>query len=162
MSRKEPMDKIAAFHYLALAVQRESGRMLGEALRPLGLTPAQSEVLEALSGSRPISLGELGSRLLCETGSPSRLVDRLVGAGLVERRPSLKDKRAVVLGLTAAGRETARLAAEAMEGHWAALEALLEDAPLEDINRHLWRMAGQTPSGRALRWRQGREVTRGG
>ena len=156
------MKKIEAFHYLVLAVQRESGRMLGEALRALGLTPAQHEVLEVLSGSRPLTLNELGSRLLCETGSPSRLVDRLVGAGLVERRPSLEDKRAVVLGLTTAGRKIERLADQAMEGHWNALEAVLEGAPVEEINGHLWRMAGQLPSGRALRWRQGREIKGGG
>jgi DNA-binding MarR family transcriptional regulator len=35
-----------------------------------------------------------------------RLVDRLVGDGLVERRPSLRDKRAVALHLTKAGETT--------------------------------------------------------
>ena len=70
---------------LILAAQRESQRMLSEALRPLGITPAQGEVLSVLSSHPPLTLNALGERLVCETGSPSRLVSGVVRRGWVGR-----------------------------------------------------------------------------
>jgi len=78
--------------------------MLAAALRPLGLTPSQAEVLRVLGDREPLSLGELGELLICESGTnPSRLVDRLVGLGLVQR-DAADDRRRLVLGLTDEGR----------------------------------------------------------
>jgi DNA-binding MarR family transcriptional regulator len=86
--------------YLILAVQREGSRRLAARLRDAGLTPAQAEVLDVLRDRAPLSLAELGRLLICETGSPSRLVDVLVQRGLVTRTPSPHDRRVVSLGLT--------------------------------------------------------------
>ncbi len=91
--------------YLILAVQREDGRRHATRLRAAGLTPAQAEVLEVLAASAPLTLAELGRLLICETGSPSRLVDTLVQRGLVTRTPGDRDRRVVSLGLSPAGRE---------------------------------------------------------
>ena len=90
--------------YLILAVQREGSRRLAARLRDAGLTPAQAEVLDVLRDRAPLSLAELGRLLVCETGSPSRLVDALVQRGLVARTPSPQDRRVVSLALTEAGR----------------------------------------------------------
>jgi DNA-binding MarR family transcriptional regulator len=46
--------------------------------------------------------------LIAEAGHPSRLVDRLVEAGLVERRAAQDDRRRVELKLTPSGRRLAR------------------------------------------------------
>ncbi|MFN8125266.1 MAG: MarR family transcriptional regulator [Candidatus Nanopelagicales bacterium] len=90
--------------YLVLAAQLEGRRQWSRALRPLGLTPSQAEVLRVLQDHGPASLGTVGTLLVCETGTnPSRLVDRLVDRGLVERQPDASDARAVVLSLTPAG-----------------------------------------------------------
>jgi MarR family transcriptional regulator, organic hydroperoxide resistance regulator len=51
------------------------------------------------------ALKELGELLIAEAGHPSRLVDRLVEAGLVHRQPSEEDRRRIVLSLTPAGRK---------------------------------------------------------
>ena len=88
---------------LILAAQRESQRMLSEALRPLGITPAQGEVLSVLSSHPPLTLNALGERLVCEPGSPSRLVSGLVRLGWVRRSPAPGDGRAVLLTLTGGG-----------------------------------------------------------
>ena len=45
-----------------------------------------------------------GDLLIAESGHPSRMVDRLVEAGLVTRRSATDDRRRVVLTLTAGGR----------------------------------------------------------
>jgi DNA-binding MarR family transcriptional regulator len=96
---------------LALSVkagQRALERMTEEAFRPLGLTAAQGDALTVLAQAGPISLKELGTLLIAEAGHPSRLVDRLVAAGLVERQPAEDDRRRVVITLTADGRRLAK------------------------------------------------------
>jgi DNA-binding MarR family transcriptional regulator len=86
------------------AAQRELERRQNESMRPLGLTGAQADALVVIGQAGPLSLNELGDLLIAEAGHPSRLVDRLVDAGLVERRPAVDDRRRVELTLTAGGR----------------------------------------------------------
>src|SRR5258706_1440244 len=97
------MDRANELRYLILAAQREGSRLFAEQIRPLGLTPAQAEVLAVLHEDQPLSLIEVGERLVCEFGSPSRLVDGMVKAGLVERIPSSSDLRKISLTLTERG-----------------------------------------------------------
>jgi hypothetical protein len=48
------------------------------ALRPLGVTPAQAEVLQVLADRQPLTLTGFGELLVCESGTnPSRLIDWL-------------------------------------------------------------------------------------
>lgn len=112
--------------YLILAAQREGNRLLTQALRPLGLTPAQAEAIRSLSDHQPLTLNGLGELLVCDSGqSPSRIVDRLVTKGLVERQPSTKDRRAVELTLTHEGTHLAKHVHHAEEGLHAAINAAL-------------------------------------
>jgi MarR family transcriptional regulator, organic hydroperoxide resistance regulator len=89
--------------YLVLALQREGNRQLADVLRPLGLTPSQAEVLQVLDQFGELTLLELGERLVCETGSPSRLVNGMVQAGYISKKQSPDDGRAVKLTLAARG-----------------------------------------------------------
>jgi MarR family transcriptional regulator, organic hydroperoxide resistance regulator len=86
------------------AAQRELERRQNESMRPLGLTAAQADALVVIGQAGPLSLNELGNLLIAEAGHPSRLVDRLVETGFVERRPAASDRRRVELTLTARGR----------------------------------------------------------
>ncbi|NEM92119.1 MarR family winged helix-turn-helix transcriptional regulator [Galbitalea soli] len=90
--------------YLVLAAQREGNRALARRLEPLGLTPSQAEILLVLADFGPLNLVELGRYIVCETGSPSRVVDALVGRGQVTRETSPSDRRAVDVALSEAGR----------------------------------------------------------
>jgi MarR family transcriptional regulator, organic hydroperoxide resistance regulator len=111
--------------YLVLAAELEGKRQLAQQLRPLGLTPAQAEVLRVLADHAPLSLNGLGSLLVCESGtSPSRLVDRVVARGLVDRRPGATDGRAVELTLTPEGERLAREVAAIEEAMYATIDAL--------------------------------------
>jgi MarR family transcriptional regulator, organic hydroperoxide resistance regulator len=102
------VDSIEELRYLVLAAQRDGNRLLAAMLRPLGLTPAQSEVLTVLArADRPLTVREVGDLLVCEPGSPSRLVASLADAGHVARRPHPEDGRAAALELTDAGRRAA-------------------------------------------------------
>jgi DNA-binding MarR family transcriptional regulator len=99
------MRQAELIRYLVLAAQREGNRRLTRGLCDIGLTPSQSEVLRILGDHAPLSLTGLGELLVCESGkNPSRLVDRLVDAGLVERAIAHDDRRHVTLRLTDAGR----------------------------------------------------------
>ena len=89
--------------YLILAAQREGSRALSRQLSSLQLTPAQSEILLVLQQYGPLTLKELGELVVCEAGSPSRIVDVLVKRNLVMRTPDPRDRRAVVLELADEG-----------------------------------------------------------
>ncbi|MFT2752261.1 MarR family winged helix-turn-helix transcriptional regulator [Clavibacter sp. Sh2088] len=91
--------------YLVLAAQREGNRALNRDLSDLGLTASQFEIILVLSKYGPITLRELGELIVCETASPSRIVDTLVRRGLVERSVDAKDRRAVALSLTNEGQD---------------------------------------------------------
>jgi DNA-binding MarR family transcriptional regulator len=67
----------------------------------------------ALDRLGPVTLKQLAQHLVAESGHPSRLASRLVDGGLASRRASTSDGRAIVLELTARGRELAARAREA-------------------------------------------------
>lgn len=94
--------------YLVLAAQREGNRALSRQLRSLGLTTSQSEIVLVLGEFGPITLKGLGELIVCETGSPSRIVDALVNRGVVSRVQSQEDRRAVLLELSESGLDLAR------------------------------------------------------
>jgi DNA-binding MarR family transcriptional regulator len=99
------MDALLELAMSVKAVQRDLERRLNDALRPIGLTAAQAEAIVVIGQAQPLSLKDLGELLIAEAGHPSRLVDRLVDAGLVERRSAPDDRRRVDLSLTPKGRE---------------------------------------------------------
>ncbi|MBF4461745.1 MULTISPECIES: MarR family winged helix-turn-helix transcriptional regulator [unclassified Rathayibacter] len=89
--------------YLVLAAQREGNRALNRQLAEIGLTASQFEIILVLAEYGPITLKELGELIVCETASPSRIVDTLVRRDLVERSIHANDRRAVALQLTTDG-----------------------------------------------------------
>jgi MarR family transcriptional regulator, organic hydroperoxide resistance regulator len=115
---------------LALSVkagQRELERVTNEVMRPLGLTGAQADAVFIIGRAGPLSLKELGELLIAEAGHPSRLVDRLVDAGLVERRAAGDDRRRVELSLTPRGRRLEKRILAAREGIFELARQLIGD-----------------------------------
>jgi len=145
---------VEPFRYLVLAAQREGNRLLAELLRPLGLSPSQAEVLRVLTDEPGLSLQQLGRRLVCEAGSPSRLVDGLVRAELLTRIPDDTDRRSVRLHLTDAGHTAARAVTHREAELYALLERALDPATLAAANRALERVVAGTTAGDALAIRQ--------
>jgi DNA-binding MarR family transcriptional regulator len=67
------------------------------------------DVLYTLSKCEgPLRLGELNRNVLLSQPALSRMVDRLVERGLIERKADPADRRGVLLSLTEAGREVQR------------------------------------------------------
>ena len=78
--------------------------------RAAGLTPAQHQLLLAVRGhDGDPTIGDIAEHLMLRHHSAVELVDRAAGAGLLQRRTDLADRRVVHLELTADGE--ARLAA---------------------------------------------------
>jgi len=111
-------------------------------------------VLRVLYDHAPLSLIELGERLICETGSPSRLVNTLVEKNLVERTPSVHDRRMVILSLSTTGRQLAEQVMAIEQAFYAAIASALGGTPLEGINATLWKFVAGRPTGEALMLRK--------
>ncbi|MES1170134.1 MAG: MarR family transcriptional regulator [Leifsonia sp.] len=157
------MRRAEQLRWRALAAQREGNRSLAAALRPLGLTPAQSEVLRLLGDYAPLTLTGLGELLVCESGTnPSRLVDRMVELGLVTRTtPDTGDRRQVILRLTAKGESFEESVREIEEAMYAELDGIGTDAELATVIAVLERMVAGSPAGEAIAARVARESVPG-
>jgi MarR family transcriptional regulator, organic hydroperoxide resistance regulator len=152
-----PMRPAEQLRYLILAVQREGNRLLAAELRPLGLTPSQAEVVRVLADHAPLTLQGLGELLVCETGgSPSRLVDRLVAMGLVQREADAGDRRWVTLTLTESGEAAAARVGEVEQRLYERIDELTEGAPVTEALTLLRQFAEAFPAGQALARRAAR------
>lgn len=92
--------------YMALADFRYALRQFQAfseaAAAECGLTPQQHQALLVIRASDPMAatVGRVAERLILKPHSATGLVDRLVALNLVERRPSVHDKRQSLLALT--------------------------------------------------------------
>ena len=136
---------------LILAAQREGNRLLATALRPLGVTPAQAEVLQVLADWQPLTLTRLGELLVCESGTnPSRLVDRLVTAGLVRTVESGQDRRQVELSLTPDGQAKASQIDRIKKQMQELMHAAGVGYDMEQVLGYLRALVKGRPAGRAI------------
>jgi DNA-binding MarR family transcriptional regulator len=141
------VDPLFEFGLLIKAGQRDFERRANEAMRPLGLTGAQADALTVIRQAGPLSLKELGELLIAEAGHPSRLVDRLVEAGLVAREPAMEDRRRIVLSLTPEGKRTEKRVEQARDEILRAGHALIGERDLEPVLELLRELAQFSPFG---------------
>ena len=106
---------------------------LGETLAQHDLQAGWFDLLAALrrAGS-PFELNptQLSRATMLSSGGMTKRLDRMVDAGLVERRPDPADRRGTLVGLTAQGKATVD---DALEAHLANMERLLR--PLTQTER---------------------------
>jgi MarR family transcriptional regulator, organic hydroperoxide resistance regulator len=80
--------------------QRERLPSLGEEFE---LSPAQCHLLHLIEPERPLPMARLAETLGCDASNVTGLVDRLEARGLVQRWPSVDDRRVKVIQLTPTG-----------------------------------------------------------
>jgi len=73
-----------------------------------GVTPTRLTALATLEKSGPMRGSDLADRLSITAASVSRLVEALEEGGWVDREPDPEDRRAQLLSISGAGRETLR------------------------------------------------------
>ncbi|MEN3281341.1 MAG: MarR family transcriptional regulator, organic hydroperoxide resistance regulator [Solirubrobacteraceae bacterium] len=155
------MDPAEELRYLVLGAQREGARALSDLLRPLGLTPAQAEVLAVVrDADHPLTVREIGERLVCEGGSPSRLVASVVDADLLARGARDGDRRAVELSLTPQGAKAARAVADAERELHAWLSSSLSERELTTVVNALRKLVDERQTGMAIARRRGTPTER--
>ena len=86
------------------AVERHSRASIAR----FGLGTTEFGVLEVLYHKGELPVCEVQRRILVESSSTTYVVDKLCARGLVRRRPSARDRRITLLGLTPAGRRLIR------------------------------------------------------
>ena len=75
----------------------------------ISVTPSQMGILFALSSEKSMTMGELSSFLSIDNSTLTRLADRLVKQGFIERVRDSSDRRVLKIMLTQSGRkESAR------------------------------------------------------
>lgn len=150
------MDAIEEFRYLVLAAQREGNRALTAALKEHDLTTSQAEALAVLrDAGRPLTVREVGERLVCEGGSPSRLMATLARKGLVAASAGQEDRRTTPLSLTEKGAEAARSVKQIEQDLYAALATIVSERELGVVFPVLRRIVSDLPAGQALQRRIG-------
>ena len=109
------------------------------------LSMREYDVLYTLSKCRqPLRMGELHRHVLLSQPALSRMVDRLVERGLVERCPDPADGRGVRLSLTDAGRDRQRRIGRRHARSVArALAAELGPEELAELAAICWKLAGR-------------------
>lgn len=131
--------------YLILASQRQGNRIYKELLSEIGVTPSQAEVISILMKCQPMSLKELGTMLICESGSPSRLVERMVKDKLVERVKDINDARFIRLQLTSLGTAKYKLIVKAEKQMYKLVQDVYTEDELQQVNKILSRFLLGTP-----------------
>ena len=150
------MEAAEELRYLILAAQREGNRVLAQGLRPLGLTPSQSEVLRIVQVHQPLTLREVGELLVCDSGqSPSRLVDKLVEKGFIDRAVAENDRRSVVLSLTEAGHGVCEQVIAIENELYTLIDEAIGDSDDQATIKLLKRIIAGTAAGSALSRRKG-------
>ena len=148
------MEPIEEFRYLVLAAQREGARALAMALKQQDLTPSQAEAIAVLrDAGRPLTVREIGQRLVCEGGSPSRLMSTLTHKGLLESTVGAADRRTTLLSLSPEGIEAARTVSEIEQNLYLALSSILDGDQLAAALPVLRTLVEQLPAGQALQRR---------
>lgn len=113
-----------------------------QALKPLGMTEPQYNVLSSLYGARgePLCLMELQRRMVQKSSNVSRIIDRLEKSGLVLRETDRDNRRKVSVRLTDAGTETFRKARTIVKDYHSAMEKKITVKEAEQISAILDRL----------------------
>ncbi|MGO4704632.1 MarR family winged helix-turn-helix transcriptional regulator [Microvirga sp. 2MCAF38] len=104
-------------------------------LREIGLSIPQFDLLSTLTEQEGLSQQDLAERLYVTKGNVSGLLDRMVEAGLVERRSIPGDRRSNALFLTTKGRQLAERGIAAQHAYVAETLGTLGDRDLVELER---------------------------
>ncbi|HZU12348.1 MAG TPA: MarR family transcriptional regulator [Chloroflexota bacterium] len=117
---------------LVFELARHLGTAIDRRVAPFNVTGQQAALL-IRSGKEPgVTLSHLAPWLGTDNAGVTRLVDRLEVKGLVTRRPSVSDRRAVIVAPTAAGEDLIPQLIAALDE---VTEHLTRDLTSDDLTR---------------------------
>jgi DNA-binding MarR family transcriptional regulator len=132
-----------------IRLHRRVSAAVAAELRAVGLSIPQFDVLSTLSEREGLTQQDLAERLYVTKGNVSGLIDRLVEAGLVERRPIPGDRRSHALHLTEAGLALARTGIAAQQSYVTRTLGRLPPGDVAELERVVlaWRDAARADGG---------------
>ncbi len=92
--------------FFQLAKASQTGiKFMTQKVSGLNITPVQAMVLGFLAEEDQIIAGELGKKVELDSATLTGILDRLEGAGLIERKGNPDDRRSIKIHLTKQGKE---------------------------------------------------------
>jgi DNA-binding MarR family transcriptional regulator len=146
--RAPTAEQLLAWRTLLIAHAQLTRRLEAELAAEHDLPLASYDVLVQLAEAdgRGLRMIELADRVLLSRSGLSRLVDRLVREGLVERAPCLEDARGTLAVLTEAGLNRLRDASIThLRGVHDHVTSRLEDVELAELARLLTKLTPPAP-----------------
>lgn len=124
-----------------LRLQQRVSVAMSARLKAVGLSIPQFDLLSSLGELEGITQSQLAERLYVTKGNVSGLVDRLVEAGLVERRSIANDRRSYALHLTEEGKRMTQAGLAVQDAFVRSTLARLPEADMAELERLLlaWR-----------------------
>lgn len=119
------LDDMVCFPLYAAA--RAVTRTYADLLDEVGLTYPQYLTMLALWETEPLSVRELGERLMLDSGTLTPLLKRLEAAGHVVRRRDERDERRVLVSVTSRGQELRAEVAEVPARLFAAMGLSMDE-----------------------------------
>ena len=104
---------------------------------PEGMSLTQLRALTVAEDAGPCSLGVLANGMGISTSSASRLVDRLIGAGVLDRRQSNISRREIILQVTPRGKRLLRRHEDSRRAVFGELLRRMTDAEVRALIRGL-------------------------
>jgi DNA-binding MarR family transcriptional regulator len=127
--------------------QKKASRALRAELEPFGITPVQFAVLSELYRHDGLSLNAIAERLRADPPTMCGVVDCLVNAGYVERRPDPADRRKLRLFVTPQARAVEKEVLDADARREANVAGSLNPDELELLKELLRRIIGGSEGG---------------
>jgi DNA-binding MarR family transcriptional regulator len=123
-------------------VEQDSREMFALALRAtdavdIDISPGGLRALLALDAVDSCSLNDLATQLVLSASATSRLVDRLVSAGLADRQEAPEDRRRIAIQPTAAGRRETEVLIEERRKAFDAVMRRMDDTDRGRLERGL-------------------------
>lgn len=130
--KKDEIKTDASGIHLWLVLWKAMRSLAAHAMRNIsgfGMGRSDFGVLEALLHLGPLSVKQIGAKVLLTSGSMTAAVDRLESRGLVTRQDDADDRRSKIIHLTDAGRE---LIERVFAEHREAMEEAVAGFPVEE------------------------------
>ena len=105
-----------------------------------GISPLHVEVMKMLEGSGTLHIAEIGGTLRIPKSHMTRLIDRLVSLGMVERQTDATDRRIVNVTLTSKGKNTLEEIDQLVKGSMKASLSCLTNEEIEELSVLLKRL----------------------
>ncbi|MFI0351249.1 MarR family winged helix-turn-helix transcriptional regulator [Actinomadura sp. 9N407] len=139
-----PQDELDLPRVLTL-VERGIAARLGAALKAAGATVEEWRVTSLLADGAGHTMTEVAEFALLPAPTLTKVVDRLVSAGLVYRRVDDADRRRVLVFLSEHGREALDRLTAAIEDEWGRVRDAVGKEELALLRVLLTRMSDRLP-----------------